>query len=409
MRRIRSPSPVSSLGSLPGGLVATSSLGALIVALLVSCVGPSVDPASTPSPGRVHAVIISSSARTFGLFASVVVPQSGLPLIAFFNAAAADLEIAPCENDLCSRIGPSTVVDHTVGTGLYASLALDSLDRPVLSYYDSVHGSLRAAFCGNPTCGGGSTVIRVLDDSGDVGRYDSMALGAQGFPLISYFDATHGDLKFLACLDASCGRSTTRTLDSGGTVGRSTSLTLDAHGNPLISYFDQTHGRLKVVSCADTTCLISGDTFHEFGGKDITGIYSSVGIGSDALPLIVSYDQTLGDLNLIQCGDGRCTGPPASIVTLARKGNVGLYASMVIIGGGNIAVSYFDESRGWLRVVACRVPTCSKGIVSLAREHMNVRLSSDMASSPQGELYIVGDSPWREAGNRPSRQSQRGE
>jgi hypothetical protein len=37
-------------------------------------------------------------------------------------------------------------------------------------------------------------------------------------------------------------------------VGPSTSLQLDANGYPVISYYDRTNGNLKLAVCNDGTC-----------------------------------------------------------------------------------------------------------------------------------------------------------
>jgi hypothetical protein len=42
------------------------------------------------------------------------------------------------------------------------------------------------------------------DGSGDVGQYSSIAIGADGLGLISYYDATNGDLKVAHCSNLTC-------------------------------------------------------------------------------------------------------------------------------------------------------------------------------------------------------------
>ena len=59
---------------------------------------------------------------------------------------------------------------------------------------------------------------------------------------VSYWDATHGDLKYASHSPAGW---TIETVDSVGVVGEYTSLALDATGRPHISYYDATNGDLK--------------------------------------------------------------------------------------------------------------------------------------------------------------------
>ena len=45
------------------------------------------------------------------------------------------------------------------------------------------------------------------------------------------------------------------TVDSTGSVGQNTSTTTGADGLPLISYFDATNGNLKVAHCGNVACI----------------------------------------------------------------------------------------------------------------------------------------------------------
>ena len=47
--------------------------------------------------------------------------------------------------------------------------------------------------CADPTCTSG--INRELATAGDVGFYPSVAIGADGNPIISHLDWTYGDLK----------------------------------------------------------------------------------------------------------------------------------------------------------------------------------------------------------------------
>ena len=52
-----------------------------------------------------------------------------------------------------------------------------------------------------------------------VGEYSSITIGADGNPIISYYDGTADDLNVAACTNPTCTASTITTVDGTGFVG----------------------------------------------------------------------------------------------------------------------------------------------------------------------------------------------
>jgi hypothetical protein len=49
-----------------------------------------------------------------------------------------------------------------------------------------------------------AATITALDTAGDVGQYTAITIGDDGLGLISYYDATSGDLKVAHCSNVLC-------------------------------------------------------------------------------------------------------------------------------------------------------------------------------------------------------------
>lgn len=95
----------------------------------------------------------------------------------------------------------------------------------------------------------------ILDSTGNVGANTSIAIGADGNPIISYSDFSNADLKVVKCSNPSCSTfNTPIALDSAGNVGKYTSIAISTDGNPIISYYDGSNGDLKIYSCGDANC-----------------------------------------------------------------------------------------------------------------------------------------------------------
>ena len=77
------------------------------------------------------------------------------------------------------------------------------------------------AHCSNLACSAATS--NPIDSTATA--YASLAIGADGLPLVSYFDSANADLKVAHCADALCASVNATTLDSTGTVGLYTSLT----------------------------------------------------------------------------------------------------------------------------------------------------------------------------------------
>lgn len=124
--------------------------------------------------------------------------------------------------------------------------------------------------------------IEAVDVPGDVGNYCDLALGPDGVPHISYYDATNSSLKY-AVRNGSIGPDywVTTTVDNTGSVGQHTSIAVDKLGGVHISYYDQGNDDLKYAYKAP-----DGNTW-DISTLDNLGEGTSICIDSDGRPVIL--------------------------------------------------------------------------------------------------------------------------
>lgn len=257
-------------------------------------------------------------------------------------------------------IGNSIVaVDTTGTTGLYTSLVLDAQGYPTMSYYDASEGKLKVAHCFEKNCALFNSIV-TPDASSAVGKYTSIALDHNGNPVISYYDETNSALKVLHCGNATCSTGNTIAKpDSIGTVGQYTSVTVDNNNFPVVSYYDVTNGVLKVLHCGNSACS-AGNTIVKPDISSSNGVQSAIKLNAAGKPVIAYFDFTNTSLKILTCGNANCTAGN-TITTADSAGDVGRYPSLQLDSNGNPAVSYLDATNGKLKVLRCGNALCTAG------------------------------------------------
>ena len=193
-----------------------------------------------------------------------------------------------------------STLDSTGNVGYSTSIAIGADGLGLISYWDQTNSDLKVAHCDNALCTSATTTT--IDNTGNCGSYTSIAIGADGLGLISYLDISNLDLKVAHCDNALCTSATTSTLDSTGDVGSSTSITIGADSLGLISYYDQGNSDLKVAHCANTLCTDATTATPDSTGY--VGYYPSITIGADGLGLISYFDGTNQELKVAHLGIG---------------------------------------------------------------------------------------------------------
>jgi hypothetical protein len=249
------------------------------------------------------------------------------------------------------------------------SIAIGVNGLPLITCQDGSDGSLLLVRCNDPACFGGDEVIDTLDASANGVNFSSLRIGFSGLPVISYYDAIAGALKVVKCNDPVCvgGDESVNVVDGpGNLVGLYNSMAIPLDGLPVISYHDATAGTLKVAKCNDPACdpLVNGpETINIVDGPgNIVGLFTSITIGLDEFPVISYHDETAGALKVAKCNDPACdplVGGAESINTVDDPAtSVGAYSSIVTTNSGLPIIVYQDEGIFSLKVASCNDPAC---------------------------------------------------
>jgi hypothetical protein len=260
-------------------------------------------------------------------------------------------------------------VDAAADVGVYTCIALDSHNRPHISYFDDLWKNLKYA-----RWTGSTWSIEPVDTVGDVGYGTSLALDSSDRPHISYTDWPTGNLKYAQwtgsvwnievvdvayplsdtsiVVDSSahahiCYRGTDSYLKHARWTGSSwtietvdqvanpafISLVLDSLGRPHISYNDETNRDLKYAIKTGSPWSIS--TIDSDGD---VGRCNSIALGSSDRPHISYWDNTNNNLKY-----ARWTGSAWSIETVDAADKVGQFTSIAVDSLDRPHISYTDH------------------------------------------------------------------
>jgi hypothetical protein len=348
------------------------SMAILLAALFVAVPAgtASGSPASTTDAASSHAVVtrvIDAGANQVGHYLSLAVPADGRPLLAYHDASAGSLKVARCRDFQCRARAVVTTV-HAPGNvvGTHTSIALGADRLPLISHRDDTAGSLLVTACHDRACRRASH--RVVDADGDVGRHSSIAIGRDGHPIISYFESAQSAsaLKVAHCVDPTCAGGATVTRVDVGLAGEYTSLAIGADGLPVISYHHGGNGQLRVAKCQAADCTGSSQISVIAGGPAGEGLFSSIAVPPGGLPLIshVGFGHIGIDvgwaLKLARCADAACSAVTANVL----GEHVGIRPTSITLGRDGLPlISYLRGST--LSLASCTDSSCSE--LSFAR------------------------------------------
>ena len=269
-------------------------------------------------------------------------------------------------------------VDHVGIVGSHSSIAIGADGLGLISYYDASYHGLKIAHCLDVVCS--EAVLSRLDTYGYSGTSTAVTIGADGLGLVSFYEGLQNDLKVAHCSDLTCASATITPLDTVGDVGADVSITIGADGLGLISYCNATSGNLKVAHCNDVACASATTPTLDSVGD--VGKFSAITIGVDGFGLISYVDETNDRLKVAHCTDIACSS--ADLVDLADVGTVGSNTSIAIGADGLGIISYFETDAGELRVAHCYDIACTTARISIVDTALGVGEYTSLAIGADG-------------------------
>lgn len=343
---------------------------------------------NTPSHAAVTIDNINSVVDSSGVGGgtAILIGSDGFPVIAYRDNVNADLKVAKCGNSSCTAGNILSVVDSAGEVGNQPAIALGADSYPVISYWDQTNGFLKVAKCGNATCNGGN-VITTVDGRATTGQYGSIAVGNDGLPVISYQDVTGQNLMVAKCGNASCSSGNTlNAVDVTGDVGQYTSMAFGLDGFPVIAYRDGTNSALKLLKCGNASC--SSNNIISVVDTSVNIQHTSIVVGADGYPIISYRDNNTQGLKVVRCGTVACSAGN-TVTAVDSQGDVGHYNSMEIGVDGLPVISYRQSDTQDLKVVKCGNSACSNGNqFSVVDSEGFVGADTSIAIGPDGKPVI---------------------
>jgi hypothetical protein len=304
--------------------------------------------------------IVDDPVNNVGWYTSIAIGVDGLPIISHRDSSAQALRVTHCGNVTCTAGNVSTNVDDpATSVGFDTSIAIGADGLPIISHRNATAAALRVTHCGNITCTAGNVSTTVDDPANAVGEYTSMAIGADGLPLISHRDVTAQALRVTHCGNVACTAGNVSSTVDQPFTGAYSSIAVGIDGLPIISHLNQSNASLRFTHCGNPACTAGNvSTTASNQGQPAGGRDTSIAIGSDGLPIASHWAQGAGVLRVTHCANVTCTGLPVSTVIDRAQNPVGAYTSLAIGADGLPVISHQEQGAGALRVTKCATVTC---------------------------------------------------
>jgi hypothetical protein len=280
--------------------------------------------------------VVVSSSNDVGKW-GVIAIVNGNPAISFYDLTNGDLKYVRANDASGATWGSAMTVQSSGDVGQYSNLIVTN-GMPAISYYDVTNGDLKFVRATNTNGTTWGTPVTVTSN-GDVGKYSSMPL-LFGYPTIVYYDVTNQKVCFVRASDVNGSTWASpmypdMTTNNGIYVPNISAV----NGYPAISYYDATNGALKYMQLCNTwtggtSTNWSTASNWAFGSTPTT--IEPILIPNVTNDPVVSSSVTVG--NMIMQSGSNITLNGSSVTftesgTLANSGNITIGSGTLSLGG----------------------------------------------------------------------------
>lgn len=228
------------------------------------------------------------------------------PVLSYFDSQASGIKLVYCGDKLCQSRRVTLILPSVTVTAL--TMMLDSRDNPVIAFRDAAN-ALNLLACDSLLCE--APKLQLLDNTRPINADMSLILSEQNIPTVAYTDSTTNALYLATCDTVACKNPVSMPIATPTTLIHPPLLTLSPLGLPMLFFAEE--NALTVVLCNDAVC--TEPTLNPLGlelASDTRLAQSYDEDGNDVL-LFTDADNRL---TLLRCNDGRCTAPQISQLNL---------------------------------------------------------------------------------------------
>jgi len=279
-----------------------------------------------------------------------------------------------------------TTIDSIGDVGRWNDVAMRADGRGVVAYTDATNGSLKVASCNDVACT--SALLTTIDAEGPFESV-AVAIAFPGHPVVSYQHVPTGSVRYAYCEDPNCSSAAVVTIEDAVSLVEGTDLVIGVDTKPFIVYGDTAGGTLKAAHCEDLNCATRTITPY----PNVAGRNPAVTRGADGLPVFAS--QHGFDMSVGHCSNVACTSATFTRLVGFNSPTFMLFYTSPALGlgsDGRCVLAYVHNEQGiafpnpfWdVRTRRCSDVVCP----SLVDEHSVAQFNSEPA---------IGVAP----GNRP--------